>query len=364
MANKSSGKPDADQDPSERQDEPEHAQKDETANATAGGGPSEDEQDSESKRQTAPADDGDDDADEDDGDSEPAAKAVTVDSARSKRKESPSRRRKGPPTPAEPPSEDEIDSPSKQTLGMLGVVAAATLVMWGVGRAKCNYHEVGEGMKPREVTLEERTRAPKEVAFEFQHALASYDLDTAAKLATGSAKKLVDDRKKACPGGNCAKKQESLAGKVNSISELLKRTPTHAVARTWSVGSDVGSDKHALVLKRVGKDWKVESYEKGTGENVELPGMTSGYGQGASSPEQGLPELPPSHPPVGTLPHRPSDRQPSPAQPSAPTAPKPPAKPPVPVHPAPLAPKAPVTTPKADKPATGAPTTPTPTSAQ
>ncbi len=144
-------------------------------------------------------------------------------------------------------------------------------------------------MKPREVTLEERTRAPKEVAFEFQHALASYDLDTAAKLATGSAKKLVDDRKKACPGGNCAKKQESLAGKVNSISELLKRTPTHAVARTWSVGSDVGSDKHALVLKRVGKDWKVESYEKGTGENVELPGMTSGYGQGASSPEQGLP---------------------------------------------------------------------------
>src|SRR5690606_27018733 len=57
-------------------------------------------------------------------------------------------------------SEEQIDSPSKQTLGMLSVVAAATLVMWGVGRAKCNYREVGEGMKPRDVTLEERTRTP------------------------------------------------------------------------------------------------------------------------------------------------------------------------------------------------------------
>jgi hypothetical protein len=171
------------------------------------------------------------------------------------------------------PSEQQIDSPSRQTLGMLSVVAAATLVMWGVGRAKCNYREVGEGRKPRTVTLQERTRTPKDVAFEFQHAYATYDVDVAAKLATSAAKTLVAQRKSEC-GTVCGKKHEELATKVSSASELLKRTASNALARVWSEGNG-SSGKHLVVLKREGRDWKASSYERDDGKEVQLPGETT-----------------------------------------------------------------------------------------
>ena len=387
MVNKSSGTSDADHDSSERQDEPEQTEQGNAPEQAAGAtdepsssSQGETEANTESEAEPKPAKSkGELPADEKEEAADTAARAVTVDSVPKKpRVGTEPRRRKRRSTATEPLSEEEIDSPSKQTLGMLGVVAAATLVMWGVGRAKCNYHEVGEGMKPREVTLEERTRAPKEVAFEFQHALASYDLDTAAKLATGAAKELIEERKKACAGGSCAKKQESLAGKVHSVSELLKRTPTHSVARAWSVGSDVAPTKHVLVLKRMGKDWKVESYQKGTGENVEVPGMNVGYPQGASE-QQAPPGLPGAHPRLGAAPQphheHPATGQNAAARPPAakahgsappPAAPKGqmPAQPAPPAPPAQPAPKAPAAPPKSDKPAPVAPKPTSPTPAQ
>ncbi|HEY6725571.1 MAG TPA: hypothetical protein VI197_16155 [Polyangiaceae bacterium] len=207
-----------------------------------------------------------------------------------------------------PLSEAEIDSPSKQTLGMLGVVAAATLVMWGVGRAECNYNEVGEGMKPREVSIDERTRTPKDLAFAFEYALSSYDFATARKLSTGEAKKLVEERERACKGGGgCDEKRKLLKPKVASVAELLKRTASHALTRVWSEGGE-NAKKHVAVLKREGRGWLVESYRPDTGAPVELPGdvappipehastapapTASGLVPGAAS------AMPPGHPPV------------------------------------------------------------------
>lgn len=326
MSNKSSGTSEGAGDGVERPEdaEVEGAQRSETQGPETDDAADEDSDDEakSEKAKSEPAskrdDDGDDADDDDDDDDDrvkpskaaPARPSAAPAKAKAERASTGRRRAAKARDSLAPMSEAEIDSPSKQTLGMLGVVAAATLVMWGVGRAECNYNEVGEGMKPREVSLEERTRTPKDLAFAFQHSLASYDFATAKKLATGDAKKLVEQREQACKTG-CDEKKKRLASEVASVAELLKRTASHALTRVWSEGGE-DPKKHLAVLKREGRGWLVESYRPDTGAPVELPGEVPASIPGSVPGAPGLPPgatsaMPPGHPPVpgyGLDPHR------------------------------------------------------------
>ena len=307
MSNKSSGKSEGAGDDVERPDaESEDAEK--APGRSASSKDDDDEDEEETVDDPVPAAKQDDEDDEDDED-EP--KAVAKAAPAKKAASSSSKRSASRVADAEAglaaPSEAEIDSPSKQTLGMLGVVAAATLVMWGVGRAECNYNEVGEGMKPREVNLEERTRTPKDLAFAFEYALARLDFATARKLSTGDAKKLVEQREQACKGAACDEKRKLLEPKVNSVSELLKRTSSHGLVRVWSEGGDNGQ-KHLAILKREGRGWLVESYRPDTGASVELPGDAPAVPPtdspatpaptGSAPPSGAASAMPPGHPPM------------------------------------------------------------------
>lgn len=85
---------------------------------------------------------------------------------------------------------------------MLGVISLTTLILWAAGRAACNYHVPGESLTPRQISLEDKTRSPKDVGIEFAQALSGADFETAEKLAIDDGLKLIAEARVAC--GTCA----------------------------------------------------------------------------------------------------------------------------------------------------------------
>ena len=65
-----------------------------------------------------------------------------------------------------PETEEELDSPTKQTVGMLGILGLMTIIMWALARGACNYHPPKETRVPRKVTIEELAHDPKNAAVE------------------------------------------------------------------------------------------------------------------------------------------------------------------------------------------------------
>jgi len=117
------------------------------------------------------------------------------------------------------PDEDVLDAPSQKTLIMLSVIAATTLIMWGLGRAACNYHPPhSEIQTPRKTTLEERTVTPKGVATEFARAVATGDFETARRLAQGEALAFVQSEETSC-GNPCSRRTH--VGETSTVTTLL-----------------------------------------------------------------------------------------------------------------------------------------------
>lgn len=125
-------------------------------------------------------------------------------------------------------TEAEIDAPNRNTLIMLGVISLSTVLLWAAGRAACNYHVPGESLTPRAVSLEERTRFPKDVGIEFAQALSGASFSEARSLAQGEGVRLVDEAKQRC--GACteqAKSREELSSTAivhhaNSIDSIVE----------------------------------------------------------------------------------------------------------------------------------------------
>ena len=92
---------------------------------------------------------------------------------------------KAPPPP--PLTEDEIDSPTRQTLGMLGVIGIMTLCMWVFARGGCNYHPPKESRDPRKIELVDLAREPKDAALEFELRLSMKSFGGALELASQGA---------------------------------------------------------------------------------------------------------------------------------------------------------------------------------
>jgi hypothetical protein len=115
----------------------------------------------------------------------------------------------GPESAKAPPvlDEDRLDAPSRQTLWLLGLMCAATLVMWAMGRLACNYHVPGESLTPRALTPEDRSRTAKDAAMEFARAIEAGDFATAALVSEGSAKAKLGELEKQCP--DCAQRKQT-----------------------------------------------------------------------------------------------------------------------------------------------------------
>lgn len=152
-------------------------------------------------------------------------------------------------------NEDEIDAPSKQTLVMLAVISASTLIMWAAGRAACNYQVEGENLTPRPVSLEQRTRSSKDVGLEFSQSVASAEFSIALQLSTGEAADWAKKEQSAC--GTCEQQRKAAKGRVFTSAAVLQANSTEALVRTRTIGTPGGEVIRYLGIEREGREWRV-----------------------------------------------------------------------------------------------------------
>jgi hypothetical protein len=166
------------------------------------------------------------------------------------------------PAPKPPMTEEEINSPTNQTIGMLSIIGIMTFVMWVFARGGCNYHPPKETRDPRQVDLVELARDPKDAAMEFELRWSGKKWGGALELAKGPLLERVKQEQRTCDADpRCAQRASDLRGKVLVSAELLEREPTRAVARIITTGTGPNPERHIIRVEREQQVWKAISRE-------------------------------------------------------------------------------------------------------
>jgi hypothetical protein len=163
-----------------------------------------------------------------------------------------------------PRTEEEIDSPTKQTIGMLGILCAMTVIMWAFARGACNYHPPKETRVPRKVPLAELAHDPKNAAIELQQRWLTRDFDGALELASGNVTQQIQQDKAACDAA-CLAKRPELEKTVLTSAELLDVNPLGGTVRVTSVGLPEGKKSYLMHLERGDTLWKANERTPDTG---------------------------------------------------------------------------------------------------
>lgn len=209
-------------------------------------------------------------------------------------------------------SEDRLNAPSRQTVGMLTIVAATTLISWGAGRAACNYHEPGESLSPKEVSLEARTRNEKDVAFELAQRWAAADFATAKQLVAGELAASLEKDEKACRGGACDERRKA-SDDIHSVAEVLQRNAQDAFVRVRTVGAPGGEVTRIYEIERIDSRWKAT---RQLSAEAPLPPLKEPAPSALRPPKPGAPGTPTSP----TAPSSPQVASPKGAGPAVPLA--------------------------------------------
>jgi hypothetical protein len=196
----------------------------------------------------------------------------------------PKKKKKKKAAPPPPMTEEEINSPTNQTIGMLSVIGIITLFMWLFARGGCNYHPPKETRDPRKVDLVELAHDPKDAALEFELRWSMKSYGSALELAKGPMLDKVKQQQRTCdadPG--CAKRASDLRSKVQAVAFLLERDPMQAVSRVITTGVGPTPEKHIIRVERDGAIWKTVSREVDDGSfkprPADQPFIMPGTGQ-------------------------------------------------------------------------------------
>ncbi len=175
-----------------------------------------------------------------------------------------------------PQTEEALDSPTKQTVGMLGILGLMTIIMWALARGACNYHPPKETRVPRKVTTEELAHDPKNAAVELQQRLVTHDYAGALELATGDATAKVQQEKAACDAA-CLGTRKALELTALTSAVIVEANPMNATARVTSVGLPGGPKTSLMRLTRAEAFWKATELKPDDGvpfpEPVQIPLM-------------------------------------------------------------------------------------------
>jgi hypothetical protein len=128
-----------------------------------------------------------------------------------------------------PETEEALNIPKQQTVRMLGLMSALTLVAWFASRLACNAHP-DQVREPKHFSTKDLAADPKNAAFEFHHSFETGDYVTALDLATGDVKKLVETKLAECEqnADACEENQKSLAGSVTSTGRVFEQSAERA----------------------------------------------------------------------------------------------------------------------------------------
>ena len=148
-----------------------------------------------------------------------------------------------------PDEEVKLNAPDRPTLRMLAAISLATLLMWGAGRAACNYRVKGEGLKPRAISLSERTSTAKSAAFEWAQAMSSGNFDRASQLSSEEFKESLLKLQQDCTACDAAEPQ--------SVATVVKRFGRQAEVRVETWVENKGSMQTLTMRHDAAGDWRV-----------------------------------------------------------------------------------------------------------
>jgi hypothetical protein len=168
-----------------------------------------------------------------------------------------------------PKTEAEVDSPTKQTVGMLGVLGFMTLVMWALARGACNYHPPKETRVPRKVTTADLAANPKDAAIELQQRMVTHNYAGALELATGDAATFVKQEQAACDAA-CLSTRKALELSVLTSAVIVDANPLGATARVTSILPG-GSKTYLMRVSRADAIWKATDMKPDTGVPFPAP---------------------------------------------------------------------------------------------
>ena len=216
-----------------------------------------------------------------------ASPSETPSAVKAQPSDRPKRKKAKRPRPPIPRTEEEIDSPTKQTVGMLGVLCIMTIVMWAFARGACNYHPPKETRVPRNVTTADLAHDPKNAAIELQQRWLTRNFDGALELAGGDVTAQVQHDKAACDAA-CLAKRPALEKTVLTSAEILDVNPLGATARVTSTGLPDGPKSYLMHMERADTIWKASDRTVDTGAPfvppTTLPGADSAAAATSAAP--------------------------------------------------------------------------------
>jgi len=160
-----------------------------------------------------------------------------------------------------PETEEALNIPKNQTIGMLGAMSTLTIIAWFASRLACNAHP-DQVREPKHFSTKDLAADPKNAAFEFHHSFETGDYTTALDLASGEIKSLVTGKLEECEKTPdvCDSNQKALEGSVNSVGKLLEQTDARATVELVSVYRKVLQPKtFQFVVEKQGEFWRVTS---------------------------------------------------------------------------------------------------------
>jgi hypothetical protein len=169
-------------------------------------------------------------------------------------------------TPARPPTEDEIDSPTRKTLFLLFVVFAVTVGCWGAARFACNMHPPESRGAPK-LPTERLLGTAKDAAIEFVQRYRSSDFEGALETVTGDLVVDVTQKKNDCAAkaNDCARDREAAAGRTTT-AVVLRQDGFVADAKVTTALKGV-TEWYRIVVKRDGMIWKAAAMRPDTADS-------------------------------------------------------------------------------------------------
>lgn len=184
-----------------------------------------------------------------------------------------------------PKTEEELNIPKIQTIGMLGVVSIAMIIMWFAAKLACNAHP-DHLREPRYVSVNQLARDPKNAALEFQLRITSKDYLLAGEIASGKVAEKIHELLSFCEANvdTCEKQRLELKDKVTGTAALIDATSGHALVEVTTYVNGENPKTVTLDVAPFGQVWKVIQSKDGGA----LPS-----GAGASDSAQAAPALAP-----------------------------------------------------------------------
>lgn len=211
--------------------------------------------------------------------SEPSAEPEEVSATEEPKPGKPSQTRSQAPDdePPIPETEQALNVPKNETVGMLAIISALTLILWFAARLACNAHP-DQVREPKHFSTKDLTADPKNAAFEFHHSFETGDYTTALDMAAGELKKLTETKLVECESSPdaCDENQKKLAGSVNSTGTVLEQTEDRATVELVShYRRELKPKTFSFVVEKRGDFWRVTSRREVSNHAAAAPASTA-----------------------------------------------------------------------------------------